>query len=51
MYLHQGIIVTNSDIPRNRVVQGDGPSHFGVAVEFNAAGAEKVREATNRCGP
>jgi preprotein translocase subunit SecD len=46
VYLHKDIIVTNGDIDRSLVVQGDGPSHFGVAVEFKAAGAEKIREAT-----
>ncbi len=46
VYLHQDIIVASGDIERNLVVQGDGPSHFGVAVEFKAAGAEKMREAT-----
>jgi hypothetical protein len=46
VYLHKEIIVANDDISRSRVVAGDGPSHFGVAVEFNAAGAEKMRQAT-----
>ena len=46
VYLHQEIIVTNDDIAQSRVVQGDGASHFGVGVEFNAAGAEKMRHAT-----
>ena len=46
VYLHQEIIVTNDDILQSRLVQGDGPLHFGVGVEFNAAGAEKMRQAT-----
>jgi preprotein translocase subunit SecD len=46
VYLHQEIIVTNSDIAQSRVVQGDGPSRFGVETEFNAAGAQKMRQAT-----
>jgi hypothetical protein len=46
VYLHEAIIVTNSDIAQSSVVQGDGPSRFGVAVQFNAAGAEKMRQAT-----
>ena len=46
VYLHPEIIVTNDDIAQSRVVPGDGSSRFGVAVEFNAAGAEKMRQAT-----
>ena len=46
VYLHQDIIVRNGDISRSRVVQGDGPSLFNVAVEFSQAGAEKMRQAT-----
>jgi hypothetical protein len=46
VYLHQEVIVTNSDIAQSRVVQGDSASRFGVGVEFNAAGAEKMRQAT-----
>ena len=46
IYLHQEIIVTNSDIAQSRVVPGDGPSRFGVGVEFNAAGTQKMRQAT-----
>jgi hypothetical protein len=46
VYVHEEIIVTNDDVTQSRVVQGDGPSHFGVGVEFNAAGAEKLRRAT-----
>ncbi len=46
VYLHEEIIVTNDDIAQSRVIQGDGPSHFGVGVEFTATGARKMREAT-----
>jgi SecD-like export protein len=46
VYLHQEIIVTNGDIAHSRVVAGDSASRFGIAVEFNAAGAQKMREAT-----
>jgi hypothetical protein len=46
VYLHQEAVVTNGDIAQSRVVQGDKPSRFGVDVQFNAAGAEKMREAT-----
>ena len=50
IYLHQEIVVTNSDIARSRVVPGDGPSRFGVGVEFNAAGTQKMRQATANHG-
>ena len=46
VYLHEETIVTNDDIEQSRVVQGDGSSDFGVAVQFNAAGAQKMRQAT-----
>jgi hypothetical protein len=46
VYLHQDIIVSNGDISRTRVVLGNGPSLFNVAVEFSPAGAEKMRQAT-----
>lgn len=45
VYLHPDPIVTNADIAHSRVV-GDERSGFGVSVEFNAAGAEKMRRAT-----
>ena len=48
MYLHQEIIVTNDDISDSQVIDGETPSRFGVAVTFNAAGAEKMRQATAR---
>lgn len=46
IYLHEEIIVSNGDIAQSRLVQGDGPSRFGISVEFNAAGIEKMRKAT-----
>lgn len=46
VYLHDEVIVTNSDIATARAVQLDGPSHYGVSVKFNASGAEKMRAAT-----
>src|SRR5216684_7844486 len=42
VYLHQEIIVTNEEIAQSHVVQGNGPSQFGVGVEFNASGAQKM---------
>jgi preprotein translocase subunit SecD len=46
VYLHDEVIVTNGDIAAARVVQGGDPSQYGVSVEFNASGAEKMRAAT-----
>ena len=46
VYLHQEILVTNDDIAQSRVIQGSGPSRFGVSVQFNAAGTQKMRQAT-----
>lgn len=46
VYLHKEIIATNTDVERCTVVEGDGPSDFGVAVQFNAAGAKKMRQVT-----
>ncbi len=46
IYLHDEIIVTNDDIAQSRVVPGDGASRFSVAVEFDAAGTQKIRQAT-----
>jgi hypothetical protein len=46
VYLHDEVIVTNSDIAVARVVPGHGPSEYSIGVEFNASGAEKMRAAT-----
>ncbi len=46
VYLHEETVVTNEDIAQSSVVQGDKPSRFGVRVQFNAAGTEKMRQAT-----
>jgi preprotein translocase subunit SecD len=46
VYLHDEIIATNSDIKLARVIQGSDPSQYAVGIEFNAAGAEKMRVAT-----
>ena len=46
IYLHEEVIVTNSDIAVARVVPGRRPSEFNVALEFNSSGAEKMRAAT-----
>jgi preprotein translocase subunit SecD len=47
IYLHEDVVVTNDDVTRSRVVPGNNASQFGVAVEFNATGAEKMRRATS----
>lgn len=46
VYLHDEILVSNDDIVQSSVIQGDAPSRFGVAVQFNTAGARKMRQAT-----
>ncbi|MBI3492220.1 MAG: hypothetical protein HY047_10635 [Acidobacteria bacterium] len=44
VYLHQEVVVTNSDIARAEMVQA--ASAFSVLVEFTAEGAEKMFRAT-----
>jgi hypothetical protein len=46
IYLHPETIVTNDEILRSVVVANGDRSGFGVAVTFNAAGAEHMRRAT-----
>ena len=46
IYLHPEIIVTNGDIAQSGVVPGNNPSKFWIDVEFTAAGAERMRQAT-----
>lgn len=46
IYLHQEVIVSNGDVAQSRVVQGDNATRFGVALEFTAEGAERMRQAT-----
>jgi hypothetical protein len=46
VYLHDEVIVTNRDIESARVIQTSGSSQYEVSIEFNAAGAEKMRAAT-----
>src|SRR5690349_7126121 len=45
IYLHDGAIVTNSDIASARVVPGDGGT-FSVAIQFTAEGEAKMLSAT-----
>jgi hypothetical protein len=46
IYLHDEVIVTNSDIAVARVAAGVRPSEYIVAIELNSSGAEKMRAAT-----
>lgn len=46
VYLHRDVIVTNGDIAGSRVVPGASPAEFWIDVRLNAAGAEKMRQAT-----
>jgi hypothetical protein len=46
IYLHDEVIVTNDDIEHCTAVTGSGTSRYNIGVEFNAAGAEKMRRAT-----
>jgi hypothetical protein len=45
IYLHEEVVVTNSDIARSAVVPGSSPSRFNIGIELNEAGAEKMRQA------
>jgi preprotein translocase subunit SecD len=45
IYLHPETVVTNSDIARAEMVQGDAAT-FSVSVVFNAEGAAKMSRAT-----
>jgi hypothetical protein len=45
VYLHDEVVVSNSDIAAARLVQGS-PTRYSVGIEFNASGAEKMRAAT-----
>lgn len=46
VYLHKDVIVSNNDIAEVRAVRDGGPSQYAISVKFNAAGAEKMRRAT-----
>jgi preprotein translocase subunit SecD len=46
VYLHPEVVVTNDDIAGSRVIAGDTPAHFWIAVRLNDAGADKMRRAT-----
>jgi len=46
IYLHPEAVLTNSDISSARIIPGTDANHYGVSVEFNAAGARKMAAAT-----
>jgi preprotein translocase subunit SecD len=46
IYLHEDAVVTNSDIAGARLVAGDAPTSFSVAVTFTAGGAQKMSRAS-----
>ena len=46
LYLHREAIVTNDDVAAARVMPGEQPSTFNVAVTLTAAGGERMRAAT-----
>jgi hypothetical protein len=46
VYLHDEVVVTNSDIMQAKVIQRPGGSDFMVSVTFTPAGARKMHAAT-----
>jgi hypothetical protein len=46
IYLHQEVIVSNEDVAQSRVVAGNDPARFNIALQFTTAGAGKMRQAT-----
>jgi preprotein translocase subunit SecD len=48
VYLHHESFATNDDIAESHVIDGNGPSHFGVAVVFKPAAAERMHQTTAR---
>jgi hypothetical protein len=48
VYLHDEVIVTNSDIAQAKAIQRPGGSDFMVSVTFTSEGARKMRAATER---
>jgi SecDF, P1 head subdomain len=46
VYLHHKFILNNNDIAAVHVVQEGGPSQYAISIEFNAAGADKMRRVT-----
>jgi hypothetical protein len=48
VYLHEDIVVSNGDIARAQILQGNPPSQYSVGVEFTDEGARKMRAATEK---
>jgi hypothetical protein len=48
VYLHQEVLVNNSDIAAAQVIPGSGPSAYGVEVKFKATGSAKIHAATEK---
>lgn len=48
VYLYDNVIVSNGDIASARAVPGSGPSDYSVNIEFNARGAARMHDATER---
>lgn len=46
VYLHPETVVTNDDIVTTRVIPGNAPGQFHVAVTLTPSGGEKMRSAT-----
>jgi preprotein translocase subunit SecD len=46
IYLHNEVVVTNSDIAAARVVPGSEASQFDISLEFTDSGAKKMLGAT-----
>ena len=46
VYLHDEVVVTNDDVEQCSLVADPDRPRFNVGVRFNAAGAEKMRKAT-----
>ncbi len=46
VYLHREAIATNEDVTATRVVAGQAPQEFSVAIAFTSAAGEKMRAAT-----
>ena len=46
VYVHPEIVVTNNDIEGSTVIPGNARARFWIDVRLNAAGAEKIRQAT-----
>jgi preprotein translocase subunit SecD len=46
IYLHEFAVITNEDVSKARVVNGDNANRFNVGVVINQQGSEKIGNAT-----